>query len=212
MLFLFRKTGNSTAYARYFFASLAEGAFGWAPFGMDTTGYVNYPLGAPRIDDETIAPFALNYRIAGPISRELALWNQQGRVRGVAEDSAVHTQHVSLPAVDAVPARWSATVSYGQPSFYSSKPAPGNITPQGEALIVALGPDEFLVAGVQCRVDFNALEQSGHTRQRMWLSVEEGTYEAGVWRTSRLWNGDQTDYGLNFTGRPQLLRVHLVIF
>lgn len=25
----------------------------------------------------------------------------------------------------------------------------------------------------------------------------------------RLWNGDQTDYGLNFTAEPQLLRVKL---
>jgi hypothetical protein len=28
----------------------------------------------------------------------------------------------------------------------------------------------------------------------------------------RLWNGDQTDYGLNFTGLPQVLRVHLATY
>ncbi|MGI4827298.1 MAG: DUF5597 domain-containing protein [Janthinobacterium lividum] len=210
--FFVPETGNRTAYARYFFASLGAGAFGWSPFGMDATGYVNYPLGAPRIDDDTIAPFALNYRIAGSMSRELALWNQQGRVRGVAEDPKVHTQQIELPPVDKMPARWTATVSYGEPSFYSSKPAPGNSMPEGEALVVALGPDEFLVAGVQCRVEFNALAVAGAKKQRMWVSVEEGTYEEGVWKRSRLWNGDQTDYGLNFTATPQVLRVRLLAF
>lgn len=207
--FFVPETGNAIPYARYFFASLGQGAFGWAPFGMDATGYVNYPLGAPRVDDENLAPFALNYRIAGPISRELALWNQQGRIRGVAEDGKVHTQQVPLPAIDHAPARWSATVSYGLPSFYSSKPAPGNTRPEGEALIVALGPDEFLVTGVQCRVEFNPVASMGSKKQQMWVSVEEGTYQDGVWKRSRIWNGDQTDYGINFTGVPQLLRVRL---
>jgi hypothetical protein len=26
---------------------------------------------------------------------------------------------------------------------------------------------------------------------------------------SRVWNGDQTDYGLNFTGQPRLLKVKM---
>jgi hypothetical protein len=28
----------------------------------------------------------------------------------------------------------------------------------------------------------------------------------------RVWNGDQTDYGLNFTAAPQVLRVSLATF
>jgi len=42
-----------------------------------------------------------------------------------------------------------------------------------------------------------------------WLSVEEGTFEDGAWRMRRRWNGDQSDYGLNFTAEPVLLRVRL---
>ena len=33
----------------------------------------------------------------------------------------------------------------------------------------------------------------------------------GDWVFDRLWNGDQTDYGLNFTAAPQLLRVTLKV-
>ena len=203
------ETGNSKVYAHYFFQGLGSGAFGWSPFGMDATGYVNYPLGAPRIDDEAVAPFALNYQIAAAMSDELARWNQQGRVYGAAEDPAVHSQQITFLSRSTPASHWVATVSYGLPAFYSQAPAPGNARPEGEALIVALGPDEFLVSGVHCRVDFAATAESGGQRHRMWLSVEEGRFDHGVWKAERLWNGDQTDYGLNFTGAAQVLRVRL---
>ena len=210
--FFVPETGNSTVYAHYFFAALGAGALGWAPFGMDETGYANYPLGAAKIDAEALAPFALNYRIAAPMQAELARWNGEDRVRGAAENPDVHSETLTFAPVDGKAARWTATVSYGQPSFYSSKPAPGNAKPEGEALVVQMGPDEFLVTGVHARVDFHAVADGDTKTQRMWLSVEEGQYENGSWKGTRLWNGDQTDYGLNFTSMAQVLRVTLTRF
>ena len=211
--FFIPETGNSAVYAHYFFAALGAGAFGWSPFGMDETGYVNYPLGAKKIDAETLAPFALNYDIVRPMMREIAKWNGEGRVRGAAESPDTHTETLRFGRTDGKPAQWTATVSYGLPAFYTNEPAPGNAKPEGEALVVELGPDEFLVTGVHCRVDFTPTVTANEPKpQRMWLSVEEGTYKDGVWQTSRLWNGDQTDYGLNFASTPQVLRVRLTTF
>jgi beta-galactosidase GanA len=207
------ETGNSVPFARYFFASLGAGAFGWSPFGMDQTGYVNYPLGAARIDQETLAPFALNYKIAAPMQRELARLIQQDRVRGAAENPAKHAETLQFAPLDGKPSSWTATVSYGLPSFYTTQAPPGNEKPEGEALVAQLGPDEFLVTGVRCRVEFNRIAADGERNtQRMWLEVEEGQFENGVWKKHRIWNGDQTDYGLNFTNLPQVLRVHLATF
>jgi hypothetical protein len=43
--------------------------------------------------------------------------------------------------------------------------------------------------------------------------VEEGHYDQqGRWTFERIWNGDQTDYGLNFTTLPQVLHVRLAIY
>jgi hypothetical protein len=43
--------------------------------------------------------------------------------------------------------------------------------------------------------------------------VEEGTYDAeGRWQFQRLWNGDQVDWGLNFTAAPQVLHVKLATY
>ena len=43
----------------------------------------------------------------------------------------------------------------------------------------------------------------------MFDRVEEGHFEGGRWVFERMWNGDQTDWGLNFTSVPQVLRVTL---
>jgi hypothetical protein len=42
------------------------------------------------------------------------------------------------------------------------------------------------------------------------LSAEEGSYDDGVWKTKRLWNGDETDRGLQFHAHdPAVVRVRL---
>jgi hypothetical protein len=39
------------------------------------------------------------------------------------------------------------------------------------------------------------------------MKVEEGVYENGTFRFQRIWNGDQTDWGLNFGAEPLVLRL-----
>ncbi len=46
-------------------------------------------------------------------------------------------------------------------------------------------------------------------KQMQLLRVEEGRYDGTTWVPTRLWNGDETDYGLNFGGKGSLLRVKL---
>ena len=44
----------------------------------------------------------------------------------------------------------------------------------------------------------------------LMLRVEEGTFdENGKWVMQRVWNGDQVDWGINFTDRPVLLKVQM---
>ena len=48
--------------------------------------------------------------------------------------------------------------------------------------------------------------------RQIYHSVDEGTYVDGEWKFRRRWNGDQTDYGLNFSSVPLLLRVTLATY
>ncbi len=75
-------------------------------------------------------------------------------------------------------------------------------------LIARLGPDEFLVTGRNARVEF-APGAGMKAHGLIFDRVEEGHYSDGKWIFERMWNGDQTDYGLNFTTAIQVLKVRL---
>jgi len=195
------ETGNSANFARYFFAALGHGAIGFSPFGMDYSRYSNAPLGASRINEELLAPFALNYVLAGPLDREIARLNFEGRLQAVSEEKDGPEQ--ALSAGD-----WRVSVKYGLTQFGPADHPKGNPEPIGGALVAQLSDNEFLVAGIHCRVDFQTVGDAS-ANKRQFLRVEEGSFENGVFHPLRIWNGDQTDWGLNFTSVPQLLRVKL---
>jgi hypothetical protein len=166
---------------------------------LDYTGYSNSPLGAAKITEESLAPFALNYKLIGPMDREIARLNFEGKLQAVAEEKGQPTQSLDFGP-------WTVTVSYGLGQFGSGQNPPGNPEPIGRALVARLADNQFLVTGFFCRVDFQ-LTDSASGKQRQFLRVEEGTYDNGTFHPIRIWNGDQTDWGLNFTSAPQVLRV-----
>jgi beta-galactosidase GanA len=198
------ETGNKKEFARYFFPSMGQGAIGFAPFGMDETGYFNFPLGAARLDDGTLDAFALNYRLFGQLIHVWPTLALTGKTWGVAEPtdpSAKHEQVIDL-------GRYTATVSFGRPQF-GFDPPKGNDYPSGGAVVAQLGPDDYLVTALRARVQID-LANAAPGEMLQIVRVEEGHYDAdGKWVFDRMWNGDQTDYGLNFSTLPVLLRVRL---
>ncbi|NML04789.1 DUF5597 domain-containing protein [Sphingomonas sp. G-3-2-10] len=196
------ETGNAKAYARYFFATIGRGGIGWSMFGMDQSGYSNFPLGAKVLDDDTVDSFARNYRLFAPMQREWARLAYEGQVWGVAEPTdpeAKFTQTIDL-------GEHKATVTFGRGQF-GFDPPKGNGEPRGGLVVARLGPDEYLVTGFDARIEFGFAKPGA--RNLMLDRVEEGYFKDGKWVFVRVWNGDQTDYGLNFTGLPQVLRIRL---
>lgn len=198
------ETGNDKEFARFFFPVVGHGSIGFAPFGMDYTGYYNFPLGAKDLDAATLELFARNYRVFAPMQREWAGWAALGKTWGVAEPTdpkAEHTQTVNM-------GKYSMTVTFGQWQFGSDKPT-GNPEPVGGLATAEIGEDEFLVTGFKSRVYFGLTKPAPH-ESMMMLRVEEGHFEGGKWIFRRVWNGDPVDYGLNFTDREQVLRIKFV--
>lgn len=204
------ETGNAPAYARYFFAVMGRHAIGFTPFGLDYTGYANYPLGAQRVDESLVDLFAANYRLLGPFMREWARLSATTDTWGSSEPDDRHAQPLDL-------GRWRATVHYGKWSFGGSDWAsikdrpPGPDGPDGGMLVARLGPDEFLVTGRNARIEFG-LPEGSSAHGLLFDRVEEGHYDGGHWVVERVWNGDQTDWGLNFTGGLQVLHVRLATY
>ncbi|WP_414647738.1 DUF5597 domain-containing protein [Dyella sp.] len=199
------ETGNDQPYARYIFATLGHQGIGFSVFGIDYTGYVNWPLGAPKADEAAFEPFAMNYRLLRPMSELIATLSYAGKVWGVSEPEHEHSQEIDM-------GDWRAKVSYGLPTFGPTEQPPGNKTPKGGVLIAQIGKNEYLLTGYFARVDFMAGKDREH-EHFMMERVEEGRYdERGHWNFMRLWNGDQTDWGLNFTDKPQVLHVKLATY
>ena len=202
---LIPETGNAPAYARYVYAAIGQGGLGWAPFGLDLSRYSNQTEGPEAMEANALKPFARQYELLGPIAGKLAKGNLEGKVKGTSEDPDNHRQTLDFE-------RWQAVVTYGMPSFGNWMQPKGNTPPDGGVVILELGPDEFLIAGHHARVDFEPTFAPG--KKRLWLKVEEGSYDAaGNWKTARIWNGDQTDYGLNLKSDENvLLKVRMTTF
>jgi len=185
------KTDN---FARYDFLALGEGALGIAPFGID-------PRGWNILGDSAAKGHATNFALLAPMSREIAKLNFEGKLKTSMEEIGRAQQELDFGA-------WQATVSYGFPQYDGRRP-PGNKDAHGAALIAQLGPNEFLVTGIDASVSFHLPGKLPGMRMQI-LSAEEGTYENGVWTPKRLWNGDETDRGLQFSGEsPAVVRIQL---
>lgn len=200
--------GNSLDMARFFWLALGKGAVGFAPFGMDATGYVNYPLGARVLDEATLDAFAAPYALFDPIAGDWAAIAAAHPTWGSAKSEVGEDQSTVM-------GRWRVRVSYGlnsfgEPDWKFSKMVPPDWAnqPVGGAVVAQIDADTFLIAGQYSRLRF-ALAQPGQGEAPMILSAEEGSFVNGRWVMQRRWNGDQIDYGFNFGAKPALLRVRL---
>jgi beta-galactosidase GanA len=201
--------GNDPVFARYVYDVLGNQAIGIVPFGIDTTGYSNFPLGAKDVKDAILA-FGVPFHLLRPMAREWAALSLEHRVWGAGEPDDHSNRTLDL-------GRWTATLSFNQWQFGQKEWFPNvKDTPawrplSGGALLAELGPDEFLLTGQNVRVSFGV----GGGRKANGLIfdfVEEGEYQDGKWTRIRRWNGDQTDYGLNLTEARQILRVKLATY
>ena len=197
--------GNARTFARYFYAAIGRGAIGFSPFGMDDTGYFNFPLGATALDAATLDAFAKPYGVFAGMQREWARIAFEHPTWGAAKPDD------DAPATT-IMGEWSITASWGEWQFglkswswLKSDPAPWGKEPIGGVAVAQLSPDEFLLTGDHVRVTFGT--RPGGPANGLVVKVEEGHFDQGRWVMERLWNGDQTDYGINLVDRPAILKV-----
>ena len=222
--------GNDQPYARYLYPTLGLGGIGFSPFGMDDTGYTNYPLGAKEYNDETIEHFTQHYRAIEPNMRAWAKLLFENNSWGFAEplDTTGDTQKIWN--AEATPEEkdqhkkdraaaltqvvdgglWDIEVTYGRPMFWIAPPE-GNTPAAGGALVVQLTENEYLVTAHKARVEFKPSTELAN-KKYMIDRVEEGNFVKGQWVMDRVWNGDQTDWGMNFSDRAVTLKVKMAAY
>ena len=206
---------GATGYARYLYFALGDGAVGFANFGLD-----RLDIAQPNQEMQAVVN---GFALLGSFTPKLAALKFAGKLQTAVEESGISQKELAF-AADGTPAplgpgaapaapataAWRVIVSF--PPSYDPPAAPVSTTSdttslhEGRAVVASLGPNEFLVAGIDCRVQFALPVHSGGKQAQM-LKVEEGHYDGTTWVPTRLWNGDETDYGLNFGGKGSLLRI-----
>lgn len=182
------------SFAKYLFLALGKGTIAFSPFGIDSHGW-------NILGNEPPTAHSRNFALLEPMSREIAKLNFEGKLKTAVEEPGQTEQEVDF-------GKWQATVAFGFPQYDGRRP-PGTKDAHGAALIAQLGPDEFLVTGVDASVNFHLPGKLPWVRSEI-LSAQQGTYKNGVWVPSRLWNGDETDRGLQFPeSEPAIVRIKL---
>jgi len=185
---------KTDSFARYDFLALGEGAVGIAPFGVD-------PRGWNILGDSAATAHSRNFALLAPMSREVARLNFEGKLKTSMEEIGKAQQELDFGA-------WQATISFGYPQYDGRRP-PGTTSAHGVALVAQLGADEFLVTGIDAAVSFHLPGRLPGMRMQI-ISAEEGSFQNGVWKPIRLWNGDENDRGLQFhADDPVVIRVKL---
>ena len=188
--------GRSDAFAKLMFYALGDGAIGFSPFGVDEKGW-------NILGDDHPQAQAHVFELLGPMSRELAKLNFEGNLKTSVEEPGKAEQELDFGA-------WQISIAYGYPQFDGRRP-PGTKDAHGAAVVAQLGPDEFLVTGIDAAVSFHLPGRLPGLGMQI-LSAEEGTYENGAWKPLHLWNGDETDRGLQFHQSNEVIRIRLSRF
>lgn len=195
---------NASEYVRYAYLVLGRGAINFSPFGIDYADYSNFPLGHKATDKTMVEPYGKIYSAFRPMERQWSKWAFEGRTYGVAEGDDRAPQTIAMKG-------WKGTISFrewqfGEREYFKDvKDLPaGTEKPNGGVAIAQIADNEFIIVGQYARVKI----EHADGKPTMWARVEEGYYDpSGKWIMERNWNGDQTDYGLNLTGKPVVLKV-----
>ena len=187
------ETGRGDSFGKFLFYALGEGAIGFSPFGVDRSGW-------NILGDEPWKAHARNFALIAPMSRVIAQLEFEGKLKTAVEESGQTAQEVDF-------GQWQATVAFGFPQP-DGRRALGTKDAHGSALIAQLGPDEFLVTGVDASVSFHLPDKLPWIRSEI-VTAEQGIYENDEWKPQKLWNGDETDRGLCFHEKPEVVRLRL---
>ena len=198
------ESNSGDDYAKFFFDALGLGAIGFSPFGIDRAN-ASVPPPSSEVaatGAKHVSAHAENFALVAPMQRVIAQLNFEGKLKTAVEELGQPSQTIDF-------GKWQATVNFGFPQRDGQRP-PGTKDLHGRALIAQLGPDKFLVTGIDASVTFQLTHPGdGHAQI---LAAWEGKYDGTTWRPLRIWNGDETDRGLCFLHQVTAVQIEMGTF
>ena len=165
-VFIPESRAGAPGAANAFYAVGRHGAMGYSPFGIED-----------RETDPENGPISKAYAVLGQLATLILEHQAKGTIGGVWLTKQSLPQNVSLG---------NYTLNF---DLRRNRRAPAQTPELGYGLAIALGPDEYVVAGTDVQVTFSP-NMPGALVAGL-LSVEEGTYVDGRWVAGRRLNGDE---------------------
>ncbi len=184
-LFVPESRGDAGGVANAFFAIGAHNSIGYSPFGLDNTGRLvalRPAPGAPQPTDLENLPLARGYAMLRDLAPLILQHQADGTIGAAWLNKTKTSQEISL-------GDYTVKVEIRRSSRDQSLQ-----TELGYALLLALGPDDFLVGGTDVQLTFTP-----HTPGDPIAGIadaETGSVKEGQWGPGRKMSGD--DILLNY--------------
>jgi hypothetical protein len=157
-----------------------HGAIGFSPFSIES---IETPAGHPLQE---------SYQLLVELEPLIAEHRGQSTMTGVAP--RIPFDERDIPKTESVElGGYAMTITFERFDMWSPPPKADERPAPSGGLIIATGPDEFLIAGTGLVVTFPVAKES--PRQIGIESAEEGRFVDGQWTADRRLNGDQTHQG-----------------
>jgi hypothetical protein len=164
-------------------------ALGFSPFSIES------------IDGPRAAALAECYALLRQLGPLVLARQTAGQVAGVLVDRPCPTCELTL-------GDFRLEVAHDYTFEWSSGARDASIWPRFGGLVIALGPDEYLVAGRGVIVTFAS--RAADVSCAGIASIEEGHYEAARWLPGRRLNGDESHQGRHLRLVPERFAVQKV--
>jgi len=213
-LFVPESRGDAAGAANAFYAIGRHAALGYSPFGIDNAGRLlalRPEAGEPPDVDVHKLPLPEAYAVLGELAPLILEHQASGTISAVLLNHDHQTESIPLGHYIL------------NADLRRNRRDPSQVPPFGYGLFIALGPDEYLVAGSDLQVTFTP-NTPGPPIAGI-ATAEAGTFVRGEWAPGRRMNGDdilldyklaeaaanhQSGSGLRFgPGAPTIQRVTL---
>lgn len=170
-LFIPESRGDEQGAANAFYAIGQHNAIGYSPFGIEN-----------RVEDPVNGPLPKTYNILQQLAPQILAAQATHAINGIWLNSKKQKQQIELGG-------YILDVQ-----LRHNRRTPNTIPETGYGLVIATGPDEFIIAGKDIQLNF--FPASPGPAYVGYASIDEGWYSDGKWIAGRRLNGD--DIMLNY--------------
>jgi len=173
VLFVPESRGDAMGAANAFYAIAQHSAIGYSPFGIEN-----------RVEDPQNGPLPKAYAVLAQLAPEILAAQSKGAIAGIWLNPKKKSQKIELGG-------YTLDVQLR----YNMRRPEAALPEVGYGLVIAIAPDEFIIAGKDILVNF--FTGSAGPSYVGFASIDEGVYKNGKWIPGRRLNGDDIMFNYN---------------